>query len=145
MVGAGSLFQIQEPDAGAARDDRRRPGRAIWIDLGTTHSLVALAPHGAPPRVLDVQGRSLVPSVVSYVGDTPVVGGRAVAQAAEHPESVLVSAKRFVGRGHEDINFAHPYRLVDESGVIRFEVGERRVTPIEASAATGRPSAAASR
>ena len=38
----GALFQIAEPSAPTATP--RAPGRGIGIDLGTTHSLVALAP-----------------------------------------------------------------------------------------------------
>jgi molecular chaperone HscA len=134
----GGLFQIEEPTAKPAR--ARAPGRGIGIDLGTTHSLVALAPHGAAPRVLaDDQGDPLLSSVVSYVDDTPVVGRAARAQQVEHPDLVVTSAKRFIGRSATDIGFAHPYRLAapggPDEGVIRFDLGRgRRLTPIEVSA-----------
>ncbi|MBL9101518.1 MAG: Fe-S protein assembly chaperone HscA [Myxococcales bacterium] len=127
----GALFQIAEPTAAAVV---RSPGRGVGIDLGTTNSLVALAPSGAPPRVLkDAQGRGLLPSVVSYVGDTIVVGGEAIAQQAEHPTRVVSSVKRFMGRGVGDIDFVHPYALYDDAGVLRLDVG-RRVSPVEVSA-----------
>jgi molecular chaperone HscA len=136
LLSANTLFQISEP-AGNQQGKKRTSGRAVGIDLGTTHSLVALAPDGAAPYALGLrgeQGRTLLPSVVSYVHDEVVVGSSAAAEASQHPDKVLVSAKRFVGRGREDIKFAHPYRLSDEEGLIRFELEERRVTPIEASA-----------
>ncbi|PCC68307.1 Fe-S protein assembly chaperone HscA [Nannocystis exedens] len=141
----GALFQIAEPTD--QRRAQRRPGRGIGIDLGTTNSLVALAPHGAAPRVLrDSSGSGLVPSVVAYTTDPPLVGRAAQALQAEHPSQVLSSVKRLMGRGLADIDFAHPYHLSEETpGLLRIDVGapvgsqadsaSRRVTPTEVSAA----------
>jgi len=135
----GALFQIEEPTAPSRRSGRT-PGRGIGIDLGTTHSLVALAPRGEAPRELpDAEGRALLPSVVSYAGADVVVGWGAMGQRVEAPERVLSSVKRFMGRGAAEIDFEHPYRVVEPgeggSGVMRFDVGEgRRVTPVEVSA-----------
>ncbi|MCA9657444.1 MAG: Hsp70 family protein, partial [Myxococcales bacterium] len=138
----GALFQIAEPEEKRARE--RRPGFGIGIDLGTTHSLVALAPQGAAPRILaDAEDRPLLPSVVSYVGDEVVVGYDAMDAREEHPAEVISSVKRFMGRGLADVDFHHPYHLADdgEGGVLRIDVGgvggvgrERRVTPVEVSA-----------
>jgi molecular chaperone HscA len=129
-----ALFQIEEPTAKPAR--ARAPGRGIGIDLGTTHSLVAIAPEGAAPRVLlDEHGQPLLPSVVAYVDDVPVVGRSARARQVEHPELVIASAKRFIGRSAADIGFAHPYRIAADDGIIRFQLGRgRQPTPIEVSA-----------
>ncbi len=134
----GALFQIAEPSAPTSNP--RAPGRGIGIDLGTTHSLVAIAAQGAAPQVLRGEGRGLVPSVVSYVnaGERPRVGDEALAQQAEHPTRVLSSVKRFMGRGAADIRFPHPYALSGEGGVLRIEVGDeahpRQVSPVEVSA-----------
>ena len=136
---SGGLFQIAEPDQNPTRR-ARRPGRAIGIDLGTTHSLVAIAPKGAPPQVLDdEQGRALLPSVVAYTDDGEVlVGEPAQRLALAHPTKVISSVKRFMGRGPHDIAFAHPYRLSADPQVIRLDVGdpgaERLVSPVEVSA-----------
>jgi molecular chaperone HscA len=136
----GALFQIAEPSGPAPA--ARAPGRGIGIDLGTTHSLVAVAPRGAPPRVLrDERGRGMVPSVVSYVGDEVVVGADAMPLRVDHPARVISSVKRFMGRGAADIAFPHPYRLatLGDSGALRLDVGAdgrpRLVTPVEVSAA----------
>ena len=96
IEGAGALFQIAEPTAptGVARS----PGLAIGIDLGTTHSLVALAPNGAEPRVLGGDD-ALVHSVVSYAGETPVIGAAALEDLVSAPTRVLASVKRMMGRG----------------------------------------------
>ncbi len=134
----GGLFQIAEPERGPLRRVRRA-GRAIGIDLGTTHSLVAIAPRGEPPRVLlDEQGEALLPSVVAFVGDEPRVGASAQALALHHPTKVISSVKRFMGRAPHDIAFAHPYELAADDQVVRLEVGEpgqpRAVSPVEVSA-----------
>jgi molecular chaperone HscA len=110
----GALFQIEEPSA-ASRSRPRTPGLGIGIDLGTTHSLVAIAPHGEAPRALaDAEGRVLLPSVVSYLGDAVEVGWHAQARQVEDPARVVSSVKRFMGRGASDIGFTHPYRLVTD-------------------------------
>ena len=127
-----ALFQIEEPTAAPAV--RRTPGRGIGIDLGTTHSLVAIAPHGASPRALaDEHGEVLLPSVVSYLEEAPRVGTGARARQIEAPDRVVSSVKRFMGRGAGEVAFEHAYR-VEGSGVMRFDVGDRLVTPIEVSA-----------
>ncbi|KIG16225.1 Chaperone protein HscA [Enhygromyxa salina] len=137
-IQGGGLFQIAEPEAPSKR--RRKPGKAIGIDLGTTHSLVAIAPNGAAPRVLaDAEGQTLLHSVVSYAGGEVVVGRAARAVAVEHPEQVLSSVKRFMGRGPKDIDFTHPYRLADDAQVVRLDVADpgqppRYVSPVEVSA-----------
>jgi len=135
----GALFQIAEPEERAPA--KRRPGFGIGIDLGTTHSLVALASNGAAPGVLaDADGEALLPSVVSYVGDAPVVGAAAMGEQEEHPREVVSSVKRFMGRGLGDIDFSHPYSLDvnDGGGVLRIAVGDaqapRQVSPVEVSA-----------
>ncbi len=133
-LGGDALFQIEEPTV--ARAKPRAPGRGIGIDLGTTHSLVAIAPHGAAPRVLlDPHEGPLLASVVDYGGAIPVVGARARARQLEAPTQVVASVKRFMGRGAADIDFPHPLTLQQGEGVIRIEVGRARaVTPMEVSA-----------
>jgi molecular chaperone HscA len=137
-IKGGGLFQIAEPEAPSQR--RRKPGRAIGIDLGTTHSLVAIAPAGAAPRVLlDEHDEALLHSVVSYANDDTLVGLAARALAVEHPEQVLSSVKRFMGRAPKDISFSHPYRIGPDEQVIRIDVADpgqppRYVTPVEVSA-----------
>jgi molecular chaperone HscA len=133
----GALFQIEEPTGPAT--SKRAPGRGIGIDLGTTHSLVALAPNGeAPRRVLDGRGNDILPSVVSYVGDEVVVGAEARAEQVANPQQVVSSVKRFMGRGRGDVG-EHPYPLAapehDDDQVVRFDMGPgRSVTPMEVSA-----------
>ena len=91
------LLQISEPGT--------LPGvrRAVGIDLGTTHSLVA-ATGGGRARCLAVEGdAALLPSIVGFDRDGAVSVGRAAAQAgAGRDRSVVHSVKRLLGRGLED-------------------------------------------
>jgi molecular chaperone HscA len=129
---AGALFQIEEPVR--ERPRARASGRGIGIDLGTTHSLVAIAPHGAAPRVLEIDGSVLLPSVVDYRDPSHIVVGRAAREhQVEAPDRIVSSVKRFMGRARKDIDFAHPYRT-DGDDVLRLDVGGRKVTPMEVSA-----------
>ncbi len=129
-------MQIGEPER--IKTPSREPGFGIGIDLGTTHSLVAIAPMGAAPRVLlDGEGDPLLPSVVSYAGPVPVIGKLAQLDRLAHPTAVIASVKRFMGRSGEDIGFRHPYTLSRERDekIARFDVGQiRSRTPVEVSA-----------
>jgi molecular chaperone HscA len=128
------LLQISEPGESVAKEACRK--RVVGIDLGTTNSLVAFVEDG-DPVVIDGPGGPLVPSVVHYrEGGEVVVGREAMALAAEHPRDTIASAKRFVGRGLDDVQGQlGPYQLADDDGrMVRFAVRGRAVTPVEVSA-----------
>ncbi|MFM2153818.1 MAG: hypothetical protein RL199_2253 [Pseudomonadota bacterium] len=115
-------------------------GKAVGIDLGTTHSLVAhVEGRGARVACLPVDEHStLLPSVVAYVSGEVVVGRAARRLAADHPRDVLSSVKRYMGKSANDpeVRRLSPYRFATETGpVVRFAVSGREVTPVEASAA----------
>jgi len=133
---AGGLYDIAEPGASTVKEACK--GRAIGIDLGTTNSLVAVVRDASPVTLADERGGRLLPSAVRYVaGSAPVVGGAALASAAQFPEDTIVSVKRFMGRGPKDVETDRrfvPYRFVDDSPVVKFAVAGRTVTPIEVSA-----------
>ena len=128
-----TLFQISEPGEAPLPHAKRR---AIGIDLGTTNSLVATVRHGFPVVLADAEGRPLVPSVVRYVGDGTVVGYAALEQASSDARNTIMSVKRLMGRGLEDLadDRRYPYRFVDTSGVIRIETRAGVRTPVEVSA-----------
>ncbi len=88
----------------------------IGIDLGTTNSEVAVISDGRP-RIIEVDGSPLLPSVVSLTDDGALlVGQPARNQAALHPERTVRSIKRRMG---EDI---------------KVEMGGRDYSPQEVSA-----------
>lgn len=126
-----ALLQIEDPSAAP---------RAIGIDLGTTHSLVAyVTAFGEPTAVLDCDSRALIPSVVHYAADGRVlVGAEAQQLAVSFPQDTIASVKRLMGRGAADPT-AHavgPYRFVTAEGpVVKLGVANGRVvTPVEVSA-----------
>jgi molecular chaperone HscA len=128
-----ALLQISEPGESTAPHQHRL---AIGIDLGTTNSLVATVRSGMTVVLKDEQGRSLLPSVVRYKDDQTVVGFEAQAKQSEDPRNTIVSAKRFMGRGRNDI--AHiesmPYDFVDADGMVKLKTVQGVKSPVEVSA-----------
>ncbi|HVH41910.1 MAG TPA: Hsp70 family protein, partial [Labilithrix sp.] len=106
MSASGGLLEIFDPKA---------PPKAIGIDLGTTNSLVAYVKNERPTTVKDCDQAALVPSVVHYGSSGEVVVGRnAQLRAAEHPRETIVSVKRFMGRGGDDVETKRlgPYAFI---------------------------------
>ena len=90
------LLQIHEPGETPEPHALER-SQAIGIDLGTTNSVVAMV-SGTHPEVLrDAHGDGLVPSVVAYLGDEPLVGRAALAELSRSPDRVIASVKRLMG------------------------------------------------
>ncbi len=93
----------------------------LGIDLGTTHSLAAIEDEKGT-RVLVPPGADspLVPSVVALLEDgTFLVGTAAKNLSILHPERVIHSAKRLIGRTRAEVALEAatlPYRLVEGSG-----------------------------
>jgi molecular chaperone DnaK len=81
------------------------------IDLGTTASAIGWVDRGVP-RLIPIDGSSLVPSIVMY-GDEILIGSRARNALPLDPERAVLSSKRVMGTDH------------------RFRTGEREVTPVD--------------
>ena len=128
-----TLFQISEPGESPRPHARKR---AIGIDLGTTNSLVATVRNGLAVVLPDAEGRPLVPSVVRYAEEGVRVGYVAQARASADPGNTIVSVKRLMGRGLEDLGDErrYPYRFVEGAGVIRIATRAGVKTPVEISA-----------
>lgn len=111
----------------------------IGIDLGTTHSLVAVVLGGKARCLLDDDERTLLPSAVRYdEGGAPkAVGYPALAAAGESGGTTFTSFKRFMGRNADEVAAeakAFGYDLVeDDERLVRFRVGERQISPVEMS------------
>jgi molecular chaperone DnaK len=114
-------------------------GKIIGIDLGTTNSVVAVMEGKEPKVLVNEEGDRLTPSVVAWddQGET-LVGQIAKRQAITNPENTIFSAKRFVGRRHEEVSEEAkriPYHVVRrENGDVAFDVRGKQVTPPEVSA-----------
>ena len=130
-----ALLQISEP--GQSPDPHMRR-RAVGIDLGTTHSLVATVRSGQAVILPDVSGGALLPSVVQYHSDGAVtVGVEARARASQDPLNTLVSVKRFMGRGVTDIaslGGALPYEFLASDGMVTMNTVAGAVSPVQVSA-----------
>ncbi len=127
-----ALLQISEPGLSAAPHQHRL---AVGIDLGTTNSLVATVKSGSAVCMPDHDGRTLLPSVVHYGKDDSLLIGHAAQQKQnEDPSNTLVSVKRFMGRGINDIaDLATPYRFVDEPGMLKIVTRAGIKSPVEVS------------
>jgi molecular chaperone HscA len=128
-----TLFQISEPGEAPLPHAAKR---AIGIDLGTTNSLVATVRNGLAVVLPDAEGRPLVPSVVRYGEQGIDVGYGAQARASSDPANTIVSVKRLMGRGLDDLgdDRRYPYRFVEGAGVIRIATRAGVKTPVEISA-----------
>ena len=125
------LLQIHEPgqtpDPHSTKDD----AVAIGIDLGTTHSVVALSLHQQARTLPLLKGKVLVPSCVTYKEDQTFDVG--------HPTSdgvTIKSIKRLMGRGKEDIDPAQlPFEISPHfsSGPLRVDLKSHHLTPVEIS------------
>jgi len=130
-----ALLQLSEPGLSAAPHQHRL---AAGIDLGTTNSLVASVRSGKAETLPDEQGNHLLPSVVRYTTEGVIVGQEAKAAAASDPVNTIVSVKRLLGRGVDDIKTLGsrlPYEFrQQESAVPRIHTVAGDVSPIEVSA-----------
>ena len=137
-----ALLQISEPGMAPAPHQRRL---AVGIDLGTTNSLVAAVRNGVAEVLPDEDGRMLLPSAVQYRKDgTARIGHDALADRAADPRNTIVSVKRLMGRGRNEIDDAAAkemrYDLVDASAhegsgnLVRLSTVAGVKTPVEVSA-----------
>ncbi len=130
-----ALLQIAEPGQATAPHQHRL---AAGIDLGTTNSLVATVRSGKAETLPDAQGRHILPSVVRYTPEGVVVGEEAQAAAAKDPLNTIVSVKRLIGRGIDDIRSLGsrlPYEFTrQDTAVPRIRTVAGDVSPVEVSA-----------
>ncbi|WP_165679922.1 Fe-S protein assembly chaperone HscA [Metapseudomonas otitidis] len=130
-----ALLQIAEPGLSPKPHQRRL---AVGIDLGTTNSLVAAVRGGVAEPLPDAQGDVIVPSAVRYHPDRVEVGRTARDAALDDPLNTVLSVKRLMGRGLEDVKHLGehlPYRFVaGESHMPFIETVQGVRSPVEVSA-----------
>ena len=110
---------------------------AIGIDLGTTHSVVAIATDGQAEPIHDAAGRAIIPSVVQYTPQGAVVGHEARLAYGAGASDVVASVKRLMGKSAADIDTLaghSTYDVVEGAGAVRLNVAGRTITPVEVSA-----------
>ncbi|NBA95676.1 Fe-S protein assembly chaperone HscA [Pseudomonas sp. R5(2019)] len=130
-----ALLQIAEPGQSPQPHQRRL---AVGIDLGTTNSLVAALRSGISEPLADADGQVILPSAVRYHADRIDVGQSAKATASTDPFNTVLSVKRLMGRGLEDVKQLGeqlPYRFVDgESHMPFIDTVQGAKSPVEVSA-----------
>jgi len=130
-----ALIQIAEPGQSTTAHQHKL---AVGIDLGTTNSLVATVRSGDVATLADDDGQHLLPSIVHYGEKGIDVGLSAQQHSVSDPFNTIVSAKRFMGRGKEDIaaedsHYAYEFAETD-SVVPRFKTRAGNVSAVEVSA-----------
>ncbi len=130
-----ALIQIAEPGLSTTAHQHRL---AVGIDLGTTNSLVATVRSGDVSTLPDAEGNHLLPSVVHYGENGVQVGQSAEQFSVSDPLNTIVSVKRYMGRGAEDIAADashHIYEFSDtQSSVPRIKTRHADVSAVEVSA-----------
>lgn len=130
-----ALMSIAEPGQSQAPHEKKI---GVGIDLGTTHSLVAVRRNGHTDTLPDADGKHLLPSVVYYGAADPEVGHAAL-QRTEDPLNTIASVKRLMGRGIEDLkslNAQLPYEFEssDVQGMPRIKTDAGNKSPVQVSA-----------
>ncbi len=133
-----ALLQISEPGKTTAPHQHKL---AIGIDLGTTNSLVATVKSGLAQTIADENDQHLLPSVVQFKGKDKQgyqtqVGFLAQQNASKDPQNTIASAKRYMGRGLDDVKKHAIYDFVTEgdSVVPRIRTIAGNVSAVEVSA-----------
>jgi molecular chaperone DnaK len=111
--------------------------RIVGIDLGTTNSLVAYMDGKTPKVIPGRTGRAIVPSVVAMTDNGLIVGDAAKEHLVRNPARTIYSVKRFMGKGLADVQQElpyFPYRLHEQGGVIRIQIGDKTYSPPQISA-----------
>lgn len=131
-----TLLQLVEPGSQDRRSSLQGP--AIGIDLGTTHSLVAVMKEGGPVILPNEDGEILLPSIVSYSHQKPKVGGSALKDLPNNTVDVIRSIKRLMGKNIQDVSLQESsfYKIESKESdhIIKIYAGNTLVTPIEVSA-----------
>ena len=98
----------------------------IGIDLGTTNSLVAYANNDGPFIISSDGEDNIFPSVVSFYNDRVLCGYEALESRKTNSRSTIFSAKRFMGKGFDDVK--------NELSFIPFEIdpNEKEVVHVKA-------------
>ncbi len=112
--------------------------KIIGIDLGTTNSCMAVIEGGEPVIIPNAEGNRTTPSVVAFKDSEVMVGVAAKRQAVTNPKNTIFSAKRFVGRRHDEVkeDAKHmPFEVKSgKEGRVTIDVNGKEMLPQEISA-----------
>src|SRR5277367_2303381 len=119
---------------GAVTGDEVTMAKAVGIDLGTTNSVIAVSEGGKPIVIPNAEGQRTTPSVVAITSQGErLVGQLARRQAILNPKGTIYSAKRFIGRRHDEVTSELSAVSFDVAagpdGAVRFEIQGRQYAP----------------
>jgi len=122
-------------------EQKKRSGKIIGIDLGTTNSCVAVM-EGTQAKVIENQeGDRTTPSIIAYTQDgETLVGQPAKRQAVTNPQNTLHAIKRLIGRRFTDEEVQRdekimPYKIVKaDNGDAWVDIKDKKKAPPEISA-----------
>jgi molecular chaperone DnaK len=124
-------------------EGKRKMGKIIGIDLGTTNSVVAVMEGGDPVVIPTAEGGRLCPSVVAFTKNKErLVGQTARRQAVVNSDNTVFSIKRLMGRRYDDAEVSKarevlPYKIVEGragDAQVHIPLMDRSYTPQEISA-----------
>lgn len=113
-------------------------GKIVGIDLGTGFSCVAVVEGGKPKVIINSEGKTTTPSVISFNGNEIKVGTAARNQAVMYPKETVSSIKRFMGEKYsnvtEEVERAQ-YKVVrGDNDLPRVDINGKLYSPEELSA-----------
>ncbi|MCI5052962.1 MAG: molecular chaperone DnaK [Simkaniaceae bacterium] len=117
---------------------KKKSGKIIGIDLGTTNSCVAVMEGGQAKVIANAEGTRTTPSIVAYKGSERLVGVPAKRQAVTNPEKTISSSKRFIGRKGAEVaseTKTVSYNVTSNAnGDAVFDIDGKQVSPEEVAA-----------
>lgn len=128
-----SLLQIQEPGQ-TPLPHASESGVAIGIDLGTTHSVVAVSDHGVAQVLRNIHGHALMPSVVLIKEKEIRVGYEAKSAMDKGDPHAIGSFKRFMNEAATKVKLGE-----DEFSPVQLSAEVLKSLKAQAERALGRP------
>ena len=112
--------------------------RIVGIDLGTGFSCVAVVEGGQPKVIINSEGKTTTPSVISFTKDEIKVGESARRQAVMFPKETVSFIKRFMGEKYDDVLDEvkrAQYKVVKgPNDTVRVDINGKLYSPEELSA-----------
>jgi molecular chaperone DnaK (HSP70) len=125
-----------------AIESRHHLGTIIGIDLGTTHSCVAVYQNNQVHIIPNEIDSRLTPSIIAFTESERLIGGAAKHQMTANPQNTIFSIKRLMGLRFSDAILQSelkglPYRVVHEDNrpliEVEFKGDTKRFSPEEIS------------
>ena len=130
------------PFSGGDSSSKESKQIAIGIDLGTSHSCVAVFRQGQVEVIANEQGNRITPSYVAFTPTGTIVGEAAKSQADRNTRNTIFNAKRMIGAKFSDATVQedmkrYPFQVVEVEGKPVFKVvneeEDKNFTPEEIS------------